>query len=165
MGPIRKLAEIPFLRREPLDLLNLRGERRAPDPDYAGFGHGRADLVRLEDRAGACVEVEGALILALHSSDLGQARADDIDLEFFVDEVAPGYSVTARLSAFLAARLEEVRGDERAIVLALCNPHRAAIARPAAAGALPVHYALGDVESWLDPDGRLRLTADAWAMS
>jgi hypothetical protein len=45
----------------------------------------------------------------------------------------------------------------------MCNPHRAVIARPPGAGETPVHYAVGDVESWLDPDGpRLRLRAEAW---
>lgn len=163
MDPIRTLAEIPFRRLDPLDLLHLRDERAAPDPDFAGFGYGRVDRIWLEDGSGACMSVEDALVLALHSSDLGAPHPDDVDLEFFVDEVAPDYSVKARLSVFLAARLESVRGDERAIVLALCNPHRAAIARPAAAGSLPLHYPMGDVESWLDPDGpRLRLTAGAW---
>lgn len=162
MGPIRTLAEIPFLRQDPLDLLNLRVERERPDQDYTGSGHCRVDEVWLEDPDG-CVAVRDALILALHSCDLGAPRPDDVELEFFADEVAPGYSVTAMLSAFLGARLGELRGDERAIVLAMCNPHRATIARPPAAGDTPVHYALGDVESWLDLDGpRLRLRADAW---
>lgn len=163
MEPIRSLVEIPFRRLHPLDLLHLREDRDAPDPDFAGFGYGRVDRIWLEDGSGACEPVEDALVLALHSSDLGQAHPDDVELEFFVDEVGPDYSVKARLSAFLAARLAGVRGDERAIVLALCNPHRAVLGRPAAAGTLPLHYPMGDVESWLDPDGpRLRLTAGAW---
>jgi hypothetical protein len=163
MGPIRTLAEIPFRSREPLDLLNLREERATPQEDYTGFGHCRVDVVWLEDAAGRRVPVRDALLLALHSGDLGAARPDDVELEFFVDEVAPGYSVTALLSTFLSARLDELRRDERAIVLAMCNPHRAAIARPPVAGATPLHYALGDVESWMDPDGpRLRLRADEW---
>jgi hypothetical protein len=169
MGPtdppavIRTLAEIPFERREPLELLNLAADRDEPDPDYTGFGHCLVDVVWLEDDAGTCVPVRDARIVALHSCDLGPAMADDVVLEFFVDQVAPGYSVTARLSAFLAARLDGLRGEERAIVLAMCNPHRAALASPPAAGSTPVHYAIGDVESWLDPDGpSLRLRAEAW---
>jgi hypothetical protein len=166
MGPIRTLAEIPFRAREPLDLLNLREERAAPQDDYAGFGHARVGQLWLEDAAGARAPVEDALLLALHSCDLGAPRADDVELEFFVDEVAPGYSVRALLSAFLAARLPALLGPERAIVLALCNPHRAAIPHPPAAGSTPVHYALGDVESWLDPAGPdLRLCADAWLVA
>lgn len=166
MRPIRTLAEIPFRSREPLDLLNLRVDRDEPDQDYTGFGHCRVDEVWIEDSSGICAAVRGALILGLHSSDLGAPRPDDVELEFFVDEVAAGYSVTALLSAFLAARLPELRGDERAIVLAMCNPHRATIPRPAGVGSTPVHYPLGDVESWLDPDGpRLRLRADAWRLA
>lgn len=166
MEPIRTLAQIPFRHREPLELLNLREERAAPQDDYTGFGHARVGLVWLEDAAGAQVPVGDALLLALHSCDLGAPRPEDVELEFFLDEVAPGYSVRALLSAFLAARLPALRGPERAIVLALCNPHRAAIPRPPAAGATPVHYALGDVESWLDPAGPdLRLRADAWRIA
>lgn len=171
MGPsrtIRSIAEIPFAACEPLDLLNLRDDRDEPDADYVGFGHCRVDEVVLEDGGGRRRPVRDARILALHSCDLGAPRPDDVELEFFVDEVAPDYSVTALLSTFLAARLPGLRGDESAIVLAMCNPHRAAIGRVAAAGATPVYYAVGDVESWLDPDHeergrpRLRLTAEAW---
>ena len=60
--------------------------------------------------------------------------------------------MTAPLSAFLAVWLPRIRGDERAVVLALCNPHEALIRGPAASAGAPLHYALGDVESWLDPD-------------
>jgi hypothetical protein len=164
MGPIRSLAEIPFDRREPLDLLNLSQDRAAPDADYTGFGHTRLDLVWLEDKTGTRVPVPDALVLALHSCDLGEAMPDDVQLEFFIDEVEPGYSVRANLSDFLRARLPELRGDEGAIVLAMCNPHRATLARPAAAGSVPVHYPVGDVESWLDEEG-VRLQAEAWRVA
>lgn len=165
MGPIRSLAEIPFNRREPLDLLNLSQDRAAPDADYTGFGHARLDLVWLQDEAGGRVPVPDALVLALHSCDLGAALPDDIELEFFIDEVEPGYSVRAMLSAFLRARLPDLRGDERAIVLAMCNPYRATLATPAAAGSVPVHYAIGDVESWLDDGAGVRLQAEAWRVA
>ncbi len=165
--PIGSIAEIPFAARDPLDLLNLSDDRDEPDPDYVGFGHCRVDEVVLEDGDGARIVVRDARIVALHSCDLGAARPDDIELEFFIDEVAPDYSVRALLSTFLAARLEGLRGDERAIVLAMCNPHRAALGQVASAGATPVYYAVGDVESWLDPDDGtekpcLRLLAEAW---
>src|SRR5262245_44834365 len=104
MRPIRTLAEIPFARHDPIDLLNLRQDRDLPQEDYTGFGHCRADLC-LEDEQGVRTMVRDALVLALHSCDLGEPMPDDIELEFFVDEVAPGYSVRAHLSAFLAARL------------------------------------------------------------
>jgi hypothetical protein len=164
-APIRSLAEIPFDRCDPLALLGLREARAEPDPDYVRFGHARLDRIWLDD-GDKRNAVRGALLLALHSCDLGEPRPDDVVLEFFVDEVAPGYSVTALLSAFLAARLPALRGDEEAIVLAMCNPHRAALAHPAAAGPVPVHYALGDVESWLDLDlPGVRLRAPAWRVA
>jgi hypothetical protein len=51
-----------------------------------------------------------------------------------------------------------------AVVLAMCNPHRAALARlPALASvAAPIYHATGDVTAWLDPGDRIRLAADAW---
>ena len=163
--PIRTLAEIPFHARPVLELLDLATEREETNPDYAGFGHCLVDRVWLEDATGASVAIDDARVLALHSCDLGAPRPDDVELEFVVEEVAPDFSVRALLSAFLAARLPGLVGDERAIVLAMCNPHRAVIRQPRAAGATPVHYPLGDVEAWLDPrpDGpRLRLRAASW---
>ena len=62
-------------------------------------------------------------------------------------------------------------GTDGAIVLALCNPHRARLRRPASAPAgVPVYYALGDVTSWAVGDEPVRLPgatvlglgADAW---
>jgi hypothetical protein len=146
---IETLGELPFHQRPALELLNLREDRDRPDPDYAGFGWARVARLRLEPGG----VVEDALLLALHSADDGAP----LELEFVLDDG----SAIATLPAFLDAWLPRVRGDERAIVLAMCNPHRALPPRPAAAGAVPVHVALGDVESWLD-DGELCLTADAW---
>ena len=171
MQPLRSIAEIPFRRRPALELLDLVVDRDQPDPDYAGFGHARLAALALEDAAGRCRVVDDALVVALHSCDLAPPRADDVELEFFVDEVARGYSVTALLSAFLAARLAPLCGDARAIVLAMCNPHHAILRRPPAAGATPLWYPLGDVESWLDPDGHgsarppVRLRAPAWRLA
>jgi len=160
---IRTLGEIPFPELPALDLLNLRHDRAAPDPDYAGFGHCRLAEVWLDGPdGGAPRPVRNVRILALHSADLGSARPDDVELEFVLDEIDPGYSVTALLSAFLDARLPAVLTDEQAVVLALCNPHRATLARPRAVAARSFHYALGDVESWLDPGGQIRLHAAAW---
>ena len=171
MQPLRSIAEIPFHPRPALELLNLAIDRDQPDPDYTGFGHARLPALVLEDAADRCHVVDDALVLALHSCDLGRPRADDVELEFFVDQVARGYSVTALLSTFLAARLAPLCGDARVIVLAMCNPHRAILPRPPAAGATPLWYPLGDVESWLDPDGHgtarppVRLRAPAWRLA
>ncbi len=163
MEPIRAIAEIPFRRREPLELLNLQIDRDEPDPDYTGFGYSRVPLIRLEAADGTPpLVVRDALLIALHCTEIGPALPDDVELEFFVDEVEKDYSVTTPLSAFLASWLPKIRGDEQAVVLALCNRHRAAIPRPAALGATPFYFAEGDVDSWLDPEGALRLVADAW---
>jgi hypothetical protein len=146
---ISSLAELPFRERPVLELLNLTEDRDRPDPDYAGFGWARVARLRLEPGP----VVEDALLLALHSADHG----GPLELEFVLDDG----SAIAPLPAFLDAWLPRLRGDERAIVLAMCNPHRALPARPASAGGAPLHVALGDVESWLD-DGELCLTADDW---
>jgi hypothetical protein len=52
-------------------------------------------------------------------------------------------------SLFLELWLPKLPRDPSAIVLALCNPHDAALRWPAASPA-PVWYAHGDVTSWLD---------------
>lgn len=159
---IRSIAEIPFPRRGPLEVLHLDGDRDGLDEDYAGFGHGRVDELTLEGRDGAVV-VRDALVLALHCVEGGGDDPDDIELEFVVDE-ATGASVSAALSAFLAARLPALLGGERAVVLALCNPRPVAVARPPCLPpGSPLYYGLGDVESWYH-DGA-RLVAEAWRIA
>jgi hypothetical protein len=151
-----RIAELPFAERPVLELLNLDdAARAAPDPDYAGFGHARIDRVALIGEGGRVVE--DALLVAVHSADDGDALVDDVELEFVLGD----RSVTVLLSAFLERWLPRLAGDARAIVLVMCNPHRASI-RPAAG--VPVHYALGDVESWLD-GGDVRLVAEAWRVA
>ncbi len=158
---IRSVGQIPFRRQAPLALLHLDGDRDAVDEDYTGFGHARLDALTLVG-AGGPVEVRDALVLALHCADPGEALSDDVELEFVLDSA--GVSVSAPLSTFLAAWLPALRDGERAVVLALCNPHRAAVRRPAGlAPSTPLHYALGDVESWLH--GGVRLVADAWRVA
>jgi len=156
---VRTIADLPFRERPVLELLHLEDEARlAPDPDYAGFGYARVPHLELAGAAGAGLGVDDALLIAVHSADDGEALADDVELEFVLD----GGSVSVLLSAFLAGWLPRLPAGARAIVLVLCNPHRAVLPHPAAAGPLPVHYAEGDVESWLDPDGTLRLVAATW---
>lgn len=157
---IGSIAEIPFRRRAPLEVLHLDGDREGVDDDYVGYGHGRLDALTLAGADGSIV-VRDALVLALHCADPGEALPDDIELEFFLEGFAPGASVSAPLSGFLSVWLPALQHDERAVVLALCNPHRAAVRRPAAmAPSTPLHYATGEVESWYD-DG-VRLVAEAW---
>ncbi len=168
MNPIRAIADLPFLRREVLDLLNLRHHRDAPDVDYIGFGHAWVDAIRLEGLEGEHdepIEVRRALLIAVHTTKDPEKLPGDLELEFFVPEVGEDYSVTVLLSDFLRVWLPLVRADERAIVLVVCNPNRTPLPAPAAAAQTPFHYPLGDVESWLDvADGHkvLRLVAGSW---
>lgn len=155
---ISSIGELPFRERPALELLHLDDERELPDPDYAGYGWCRVPAIELAAPAGVRV-VEDALLLAVHTPDDAEPTADELELEFELDD---GTSVTVMLSAFLARWLPRLRGAERAIVLCTCNPHGAVIARPAAAGDAALWYADGDVESWCDDAGRLRLTARAW---
>jgi len=149
------IGELPFRRREPLELLALDDETRAEVAhDYAGYGWAQVDRLRLDGEDGALVD--DALVLALHSPDDAEDVGDDVELEF---ELADGGAVTVLLSAFLARWLPPLRGDERAIVLALCNPHDAPLRLHAD---VPIWYASGDVTSWLDADGVIRLHAPRW---
>jgi hypothetical protein len=141
-----KILELPFRERDVRELLNLDVEREAPDHDYAGYGWARVDEVWLDDQP-----VRDALLLALHSADDGEALADDIELEFELPGSAP---VSVLLSTFLDKWLPQLPRASTT-VLALCNPHRAALRGP-------FTYAMGDVESWLDHDDagdRIRLAS------
>ena len=134
----RALADLPFARRPPLELLGLTEDRAEIDTDYAGFGWTRVERLWLDD---------------------GAALADDVELEFELGEVR----AIAPLSAFLARWLPRLPTTS-SVVLALCNPHHARLPAPAAAAGRPVWYGRGPVDSWLDhaPDhDRLRLVAAA----
>lgn len=152
-----KIADLPFRERPALELLNLDEDRDEPDPDYAGYGWARVPSVFLDDD-----EVRDALVLALHSADDSEPLAGDIELEF---ELPSGAAVTVLASRFLEIWLPKLPRAS-AIVLAMCNAHGAKLQL---ASSVPIYYADGDVESWLDesegphPD-RLRLAADgSWA--
>ena len=144
------ILELPFRERSVRDLLHLDVERAAPDPDYAGYGWARVGELWLDEQ-----RVEDALVLAVHSADDSEPIADDVELEFELPD-APPVSVLA--STFLAKWLP-VLPRTNALVLALCNPHRATLARPSDA---TFYYANGDVESWLDHDrgDRIRLASE-----
>lgn len=168
MEPIRSIDQLPFHERPPLEVLHLDHARDAPDLEATGFGWAQLDQIWLAGRDGSERPVDRALVLAIHAAEEPEELTDDVELEFFVEEVAQGYSVTVLLSAFLERWLPRVSGGgERAIVLAMCNPHHARIPRPTCAAAgIPVHYAFGDVDSWLEAGGsgrqQIRLEADAW---
>lgn len=141
------LATLPFAAQEPLELLGFRPGRRAPDHDYAGFGHAWVPSITLIGEGDAVV-VRDARVLALHSADDGAPLADDVELEFWIDDET---ALVALLSRFLAARAPALEGGAAALVLALCNPHRARLRRPPGVDA-PIHYALGDVVARLRAD-------------
>jgi hypothetical protein len=153
------IGDLPFRAGDPVEVLRL--DRF--DPDYGGTGYCHLDRVWLESRGGGePARVANALVLALHSPEEPEALDDDIELEFY------DQGVTVLLSKFLAGWLPRIAGGEHAVVLALCNPRAATVAAPAAAAGVPVWYALGDVESWLDEDEggrRVRLVADAWRLA
>lgn len=196
--PIRSIADIPFRERDPFALLNLTpgvygdpevdpdDERGGPDDgpgdgpddgldlDYAGFGYARVGELWLATHdAPEPRPVRHALLLALHTPDDGDAHDGDLLLEFWPetegDEADEDLVVQVMLSRFLDVWLARISSDERAIVLAVCNPHHTSLVRPPALRSVPIHYPLGDATSWCEEPadflagpGALRLMADAW---
>ena len=179
----RSLAELPFSRDEPLALLGLvpgpDGRWRSePDHDYGRFGWAQADALVLENDDGSRLHVGPALVLALHSTDDPSPDDGVIELELELHDVEPelGASeardpaeplvIRAPLDRFLDAWLPRLPASAPHVVLALCNPLHLDPARPSALGARNLHYAYGDVLSWLDHQGdrsaSIRLRAHAW---
>lgn len=155
---IRRIADIPFVERDAAQLLALDVDRVSPDADYAGFGWAAVDRVLLTAPDRPQVVVEQPVIVALHSAD-EQPEGGDVDLLFEVGD----QSLVVGLSLFLPHAMTLLPAG-RPVVLALCNPGRVAIGSDA-----PVlHYAWGDVTSWLDDDDdapQLRLSARRWFVS
>ena len=155
------IAELPFVARPVIELLALDVDRDEPDRDYAGYGHAKLDRVMLVDGRGQQRVVEDVLLVAVHSSDDGEVLADDVELEL---DLPAGElrSVSVLASRFLEIWLPKLPAA-KAIVLVMCNPHRARLVRPS--WPVPIHYALGDVESWRDlddPRTGIRLVAETW---
>ncbi len=153
---ITTIAEIPFEQREPLALLAIGPDRLDVDADYAGFGWAVVDAVVLTAPDRPPVTLDHAVILALHSADV---QPDPADIELLFE--LPAQSVQVPASRFLPHALTLIPPG-LPVVLALCNPGRVSLPPLSA----DVHYALGDVTSWLDPDaggpGTLRLSARRW---
>jgi hypothetical protein len=145
------IRELPFVERPVHELLHFNAPRSAPDPDYAGYGWARMPEVWLDEQ-----RVTDALVLAIHSADDSEPIAGDIEIEF---ELPGDRPVSVLATMFLEVWLPRLP-RANAIVLALCNPHHAVLRRPAAAAA-PVYLAMGDVESWLEHDHRIRLASQA----
>ena len=146
-----KIIELPFHERPVLELLDLQHDRAEPNRDYSGYGWARVPRIYLDD-----LPVDDALVLAVHSADDGPALPDDIELEFEL----PGREPVAVLARDFLARWLPQLPRAGAIVLALCNPHAAALRM---ATDVPAYYATGDVTAWLEA-GRIQLAADGtWA--
>ncbi|CAN5914323.1 hypothetical protein BH11MYX3_BH11MYX3_48330 [soil metagenome] len=154
-----KIIDLPFIERPVHELLHLEVDRDVPSHDYAGFGWARVDRLWLAVGEEPGRLVRDALVLALHSADDGEVLADDVELEFELPDRADR-PVSVLASTFLSRWLPMLP-DASAIVLALCNPHRADLQRPAEARS-PIHYGLGDVESWREDPDRILLTAESW---
>lgn len=174
----RSLAEIPFEREEVLPLLGLRpgpdgAWRSEPDHDYASFGWAEAEALVLEAEDGTRQIVGPALVLALHSTDEPSPSAGVIELELELHdgsaEDAEPLVLRAPLDRFLEVWLPRLPSTAPHVVLALCNPSRLDPELPAALASRHLHYAYGDVLSWLDHDPlpagdppRIRLHAHQW---
>lgn len=156
---VTRIAEIPFVERDVLELLALEHERLAVDADYAGFGWATAPRVVLDAPDRRPIELRDAVVIALHSAD-EQPGGDDIELLFEL----PDQSVMVPLSRFLPHALASVPSG-RPVVLALCNPKDV---EPRDVST-PIHHAFGDVTSWLDRDAdgssSIRLSARRWRLA
>jgi hypothetical protein len=144
------VLELPFRERDVRELLNLTEDRDEPDYHYAGYGWAQVDEVWLDD-----TRVRDALVLAVHSPDDSEPIADDVELEF---DLPDGPPVTVLTSLFLDKWLPKLP-KASAIVLALCNPHRATLRANAP---VPLYYAHGDVESWRDGERILLTSEHGW---
>jgi hypothetical protein len=168
---IRSAADLPFHARDPIDLLGLSGGLH--DPDFATYGHAQLrQLVLADDSERGPLTVDWPLLLAVHSADDAAPLAGDIELEFAVaeegEELAYGVPLTVFLARWLPPLLAGAPGAQ-AVVLAVCNPHHALLARPVGLPAgLDLYVPLGDVRAWCDADPdeptrtTLGLSADRW---
>ena len=155
------IAELPFVERPARELLHLEVDREQPSRAFSGFGWARLDTVWLETGDRPSRRIDDALVIALHTADDAERLPDDLELELEL----PDRAVTVLASAFLDRWLPRLP-HRSAIVLAICNPYRATLRRPASA-TVPVHYALGEVASWREAvpgelHERILLSADDW---
>jgi hypothetical protein len=148
------IAALPFRERPARALLAL--DRAGADPEFDGYGWGRIDRLWLAGEHGWPRRLDDVLVIAVHAADDAPELADDVSLDFAVD----GGLKRVRATAFLRAWLPKLP-QASAIVLAMCNPHRATLGYPPGTAA-SIHYASGDVVAWLDPGDRIRLTAETW---
>lgn len=153
------IADLPFVERDVLSLLNLDADRDEPEYDYAGYGWARVPRIWLVDDRREHV-VEDALVLALHTADDAPVLADDLELELDV----PDGPVAVRASKFLSVWLPKLPRAS-AVVMCVCNPHNARLA-PASCSPMAMWMPTGDVTSWIDREtGDIKLVAQSWSIA
>jgi hypothetical protein len=90
----------------------------------------------------------------------------ELELDLPDPDGAEPLAIRAPLDRFLAVWLPRLPATAPHVVLALCNPRRLDPARPRELGARHLHYAHGDVLSWLDAyddaPAEIRLHAHTW---
>lgn len=155
------IGELPFVERPLRALLDLEVDRDGINRDFTGFGWAVAEAIWLERSDGSATRVDDALVIALHTADDAEALPDDLELELDL----PGGPVSVLASAFLERWLPRLP-QRSAVVLAICNPHRAVLRRPASAS-VAVHCAIGDVAAWREVEpgesgDRILLAAEDW---
>ncbi|TPV94284.1 MAG: hypothetical protein B7733_16050 [Myxococcales bacterium FL481] len=164
--PPGAVADLAFPRRGVDDLLAFAPEREDLDLDHETYGHCRLDQLTLVDAMGGQVELPVPLIVGLHGADdQPPGLTDDIVLEFCSPRASdPVFH--ALLSRFLEVHLASALGNEHDVVLAVCNPNAARLARPTSLGPRAMHYAEGPVDAWrVETDGLpsgVRLHARRW---
>lgn len=170
------LAALPFTEQPAWPLLGLDPDRRdpLPDADHEAFGFCRLGELLLEDETTRTLtRVARPLVLALHTREDPEPLDADLELEFILHDADGEFSAVARLSEFLRRHLPPLLSPRPgAVVLALCNPHRTVLPRPAALGDLPLWYGHGDVSAsmrrrpgqrtWTPDTVDILLTADQW---
>lgn len=170
-----RVEDLPFRRREPHDLFGIVPGRIEPDlsGNYTEHGWVRLDEIALADHEGSTTVLRDVLVVALHSPDLDNPLASDeepeveLELRLGAEPDAELVAVIVPLVRFLDARAADVIGDARDVLLAWCNPRRLRPSAPAWLDATRrLHFACGDVVSWLDPleggRARFRLAAESW---
>lgn len=156
------LADVPFERKPTLALLGLEDEQRTEvDREFAGFGWNVLPRVVLADDEQR-IDLADALVLALHTPDEPEPdRA--LELAFVVLHEGEELELRVPWVEFAETRVRPlVDASHGDVVLALCNPEHRRIDRPSWLGTRRLHWADGDVTSWLDPDGTIRLQATRW---
>lgn len=170
--PISALADLPFVERDPWPLLGLDPARRDVDRDHDECGWCHLESIRLEDPGGV-ISVARPLVLALHTREDPKLLVGDVELEFVLHDDDGEYSAVALLSEFLRRRVAPLlTPPPAAVVLALCNPHRADIPRPAVLGDIPLYYGHGEVtaemqrrpgaRTWTPTSVDIILLAERW---